>query len=229
MGALGRAGLMLTFPVLSATRLSSCQAGKCVLHLFYPRARERNSVSGSDEAVQPGAAVGDPPSPARRSVRWKKVRWGTLIAGLLKLSVPVGEIAARARLTARRVHLQTAPQRLENIDSAPGNGSDPDGSDRQELAPEDGEAFPPNDGSRRREGDAIGPQTAPQPIENMDSAPGSSRASDGRGAHDLLSAGGAAFHSNGDDREAEENGPQCLQLAPQGLENIDFAPGNGMA
>src|SRR5208337_1856544 len=210
MGALGRAGLMLTFPVLSATRLSSCQAGKCVLHLFYPRARERNSVSGSDEAVQPGAAVGDPPSPARRSVRWKKVRWGTLIAGLLKLSVPVGEIAARARLTARRVHLQTAPQALENVDSAPGNGMAAGGADPQDLAPGNGEALPPTGRGERRAKLAIRLQMAPQRLENIESAPGNGSDPDGSDRQELAPEDGEAFPPNDGSRRREGDaiGPQ---------------------
>ena len=88
-------------PVIPATRLFSCQAERNVLHLFYRCADQRETrLPGYDEAVQPSAAVGDVPSRVRRLVRWKKVRWRKLIADHLSLAVPIGEIAASARLMA---------------------------------------------------------------------------------------------------------------------------------
>ena len=101
-------------------------------------------MSGSDKTVQPSAAFGDPPSRVRRLVRCKEVRWGKLIADHLSLAVPIGEIAAGARLTAKRIGPQMAPQRLENIDSAPGNGMAPDASNLQHLVSGRGGAFLPN-------------------------------------------------------------------------------------
>jgi hypothetical protein len=79
----------------------SCQAERNVLHLFSRCADQRETrLPGSDEAVQPSDAVGDVPSRVRRLVRWKKVRWRKLIADHLSLAVPIGEIAASARLMA---------------------------------------------------------------------------------------------------------------------------------
>ena len=101
----------------------SCQAERNVLYLFSRCADQRETrLPGSDEAVQPSAAVGDVPSRVRRLVRWKKVRWRKLIADHLSLAVPIGEIAASARPTPKRVGPQMAPQRPEKIHCATGNG-----------------------------------------------------------------------------------------------------------
>jgi hypothetical protein len=55
------------------------------------------------------------------------------IVDLLNRGVSVVGIAAREDLTAKRSRPEMAPQRLEKIESAPGNGMVPEGSNPQDM------------------------------------------------------------------------------------------------
>jgi hypothetical protein len=57
------------------------------------------------------------------------------IVDLLNRGVSVVGIAAREDLTAKRSRPEMAPQRLEKIESAPGNGMVPEDSNPQDVVP----------------------------------------------------------------------------------------------
>ena len=86
--------------------------------------KEKALVSGSVEAVPPAAACNRSVG-ARRAARLVKAEREEPIVGLLNRGALVAGIAAREGLTAKWACPETVPQRLEKIDSAPGNGMAP--------------------------------------------------------------------------------------------------------
>ena len=66
-----------------------------------------------------------------------------LIVDLLNRGVSVARIAVRENLAAERSRPEMAPQRLEKIESAPGNAMVPDASKPQHLVHGAGRALPP--------------------------------------------------------------------------------------
>jgi hypothetical protein len=81
-------------------------------------------VSGSIEAVPPAAAckrsVG-----AQLAARAAKAGLEELIVGLSSRGASAASVVAQESLTAKRVRREMAPQRLEKVQFAPGNGMAP--------------------------------------------------------------------------------------------------------
>jgi len=109
---------------------------------------------------------------------------------LLDRGVSVAGDAAPEGLTAKRARPEMAPQRLENVESAPGNGmasaaSDPKIWRRERHQPRPEHSVSPdgcgNEGHARRAGfrnvAARRPEMAPQELEIIESAPGDGMAS----------------------------------------------------
>ncbi len=96
-------------------------------------------------------------------------------------------------LLADRIRPQMAPQRLEKIESAPGNGMAPEAPDPQDMVQRgDGAASalaPAGHTPLAVEAPPAGPEVAPQKLEKIGSAPGNGMAPEGS-AHDLAPACG---------------------------------------
>jgi len=89
-------------------------------------------VSGSVEAI-PAAAACHRWVEARRVARRAKATGQEPGVGLLDRGVSVAGIAAGEGLTAKRARPEMAPQRLEKVRSAPGNGMASAARDPQDL------------------------------------------------------------------------------------------------
>ena len=89
-------------------------------------------MSGCVETVPPNAAR-NRSNDARRSARVTKALWQNPVVGCLNRDASVAGAAARDGLAVERSRRQMAPQELEKIESAPGNGMAPAASNRQYL------------------------------------------------------------------------------------------------
>jgi hypothetical protein len=147
-------------------------------------------VSGSVEAV-PAAVACARWVEARRMARMAKAGRQEPVVVLLDRGVSVAGGAAPEGPTAKRAPPEMAPQRLEKVESAPGNGMASAASDPRIWRPERHQRRPEH--SRRVSPDGCG--------------------ADGH-------AGGAGF------RNLAARRPE---MAPQELEIIESAPGDGMA
>ena len=148
-------------------------------------------MSGSVEAV-PAAPACNRWIEARRMARLAKAGRQEPVLGLLDRGVPIAGVAAPEGLTAKRAPRQMAPQRLEKVESAPGNGMASAASDPKIWRRERHQRRPEH--SRRASADGCGneghargagfrdvaarrPEMAPQELEIIESAPGDGMAS----------------------------------------------------
>jgi hypothetical protein len=110
----------------------------CSIFVLCPVLKEKADLSGSVESVPPAAACDR--SVGRGAARLAKAVRKEPIVGLSGCGVPVAGIAARRGLTAKRARRQMAPQRLEKVESAPGNGMASAAQDPQYLVQAPGQA-----------------------------------------------------------------------------------------
>jgi hypothetical protein len=90
-------------------------------------------LSGCVETVPPNAAR-NRSNDARRSARVTKALWQNPVVGCLNRDASVAGAAARDGLAVERSRRQMAPQELEKIESAPGNGMAPAASNHVSAA-----------------------------------------------------------------------------------------------
>ena len=164
-------------------------------------------MSGSVEAVPP-AAVCDRSVGARRAARLMKAGREESIIGLSNRDVSVAGIAAREGLRAKRARAEMAPQRLEKVESEPGNGMAPAAPDSQYLVQRRAATVVPKN-SRRLSPDGRGnerharraclgraaasrPEMVPQRLEIIESAPGDGMAPNTSKPQDLAPGRGRA-------------------------------------
>jgi hypothetical protein len=158
---------------------------------FYRRPEREGRVSGSVEAV-PAAAACVRWIEARRVARLAKAGRQEPLVGLVDRGVSVAGVTAPEGLTAKPARPEMAPQRLEKVESAPGNGMASAASDpriwrreRHQRCPEHSRRVSPDgcgaEGHARRAGfrnvAARRPEMAPQELEIIESAPGDGMAS----------------------------------------------------
>ena len=115
-------------------------------------------------------------------------RWGLPVASEAPEEIPPWLEAH----IAERIRPQMAPQRLEKIESAPGNGMAPEAPDPQDMVQRrDGAASaldPAGQTPLAVETPPAGPEMAPQKLEKIESAPGNGSAPEGSSPEDLAPA-----------------------------------------
>ena len=131
---------------------------------------------------------------------------------------------------------QMAPQRLEKIESGPGNGMAPEASGPTRYGRRDGVfASASTRPAKLRiavETPPVRPQMAPQRLEKIESAPGNGMAPEAPDPQDMVhgaTALASALDPAGRTPLAVEAPPTSPEMAPQKLEKMESAPGNGIA
>ena len=177
-----------------------------VRSIYVPSRRRKNRMPRFVEAVPPPAASRRSIGP-RAAARLAEPGGERPAVGVRSRGVATAGAAARAGLTAKRARPQKAPQRLEKVEPAPGNGRSPAGADPRYLAAKRVCRRPVREGARDPFSPIAGRETGVLRRPWREKAPGDSRPDEG-----LATPRGAASRP---------------QKAPQPLEKIDSAPGNG--
>ena len=135
---------------------------------------------------------------------------------------------------ASPVRRQIVPQRLEKIESGPVNCMAPEASDPQDVVGGFASLLDPADQTPLAvEASLAGRQMAPQRLEKIESAPGNGMAPEARDRPDMVQrrdgALASALDPAGQTPLAAGAPPAGPEMAPPKLENMESAPGNGIA